>query len=416
MKKIILIIWFLLLNTCALYSQESETIDPDKIYLEALEAFRNGEFEKTILLTGKGLNVAPQYHDIRILMIKALWAQEFPTEADEELNKLLIMAPMYPDVLPLVHQRFNKFELEQEQLNYVEQMEEIFPDDTFLQIQKADLYIKNNRKAEGRELAFKLLSKQKISGAERYNLQNILARSTSNEVAVGYQYIGFSSDYPLNDYWQNLTAEYLHNFNQTSVTGRINYADRGYEQAYFYEIEAYPVFTDRFYAFVNVGISQGKLFPEFRTSLSLYYNFLKIFEAEAGGRLQKFQANSHFTGVAGLSLYQGNFLFNTRTFIGPERNGQLDLNYQVSVRYYFHSEDDYLFIRLGSGITPDDQLLATQQLSHPGLKANIGMVGVNFSVGIHHLFQISAGLLREDINKDVKGSQYLGNVNYRFRF
>lgn len=416
MKKYFTTWFFIFLALFSVSSQETRDPGPDELYREALEAYKSSDFTRALAITLKGLEAAPEYHDIRILKVRSLWALDQYGEADEELDFLLVNASEYPDLGFLLLQRLNRFPSPDEQLEFLEKIKDLFPKDIALQSRKADVLIKTGNREAGRKLARELLSLAGVSGAERYALQLILSRSTTNEVGVGYQYVGFSKDYPRNNSWHNITAEYLHNFKRTSFIGRVHYADRGYEQGMLYEIEAYPVFNDRFYAFTNVGISNGKLFPDVRTSLSIYYNFLKVFEAEAGARLQYFHTNSYFTGVAGLSLYRGKFYINARSFIGPKRLDQIDQNYQTNVRYYFENTDNYLFIRLGSGISPDERVLSTGVLTDPGLEAVYGMAGVNFSLGIHHLFQITAGLLQREISSDQKELQYLSNFHYRYRF
>ncbi|HSI70282.1 MAG TPA: YaiO family outer membrane beta-barrel protein, partial [Gillisia sp.] len=305
---------------------------------------------------------------------------------------------------------------EEQALNYIEKVESIYPGEMGLQIKKAQLYLDLNRQKEARDLAMKLFSQSRLSGEDRYALQLLLNRSVTNEVGVNYQYIGFSEEYTRNDPWHSMSGEYQHNFGRTATIARVTYSDRSFSSGYLYELEAYPVFNDKLYAFANLGFSNGELFPDFRGSLSVFYNFAKVFEAELGGRFQKFNENELYTGILGLTLYQGKFYFNARAFLGPELNGDLVRNYQGNVRYYLGNADNFLFLRLGSGISPDEQILFTQALDNPLLEAYYGTLGVNFSLGAHHILQIGAGALYEDITTTRQGNQIIGSVGYRYRF
>jgi YaiO family outer membrane protein len=367
------------------------------------------------MLTNRALELAPEYHDIRILQVRNNWALDNLNEADDDLNVLLKEAPQYVDTKPLALQRINRFTDKEEALVYISRLEKFYPDESSLKIQKAQLLIKLKRRQEAREIALKSIEDTGISGADRYVLQTILNRTVSNEIAINYQLINFSKDYG-RDPWHTVSAEFQHNIDRTAVIGRINYTDRAYDQGTLYELEAYPVINDRTYAFINAGFSNGDLFPDFRGSASLFYNFAQIFEAEIGGRLLNFNNSSFFTGIVGITAYSGSFYLNAKTFLGPERVNQLVQNYQFNIRYYFGNADNYFFGRLGSGISPDERAIFTLVQNNPGLEAYYFNVGINKSLGIHHIIQIGGGYLFEDVNSETQGSQLLANLMYRYRF
>lgn len=397
-------------------SQEISETDSDKVFALARGAYQNSNYDLALSYTKRGLELAPEYHDIRILQIRNFWAlHDFPS-ADKDLELLLDTAPDYVDVKSIAMQRSNRFTDKEGALNYLEKLEKIYPDETAIQIRKAQLFIDLGRRKDARSLAMDLISRPHLSGEKRYSLQLMLNQTVTDVIGINYQYINFSEDYSRNDPWHSISGEYQHNFGRTATIARLTYSDRSFREGVLYELEAYPVFNERFYAFANIGFSNGELFPEFRGSFSAFYNFAKVFEAEAGGRIQKFNDINFYTGILGLTLYQGKFYFNIRAFFGPEINDQLVRNYQGNVRYYFSNADNYLFLRLGNGISPDEQILSTQALENPLLEAYYGTLGVNFSIGAHHVLQTTAGVLYEDITNTRKGTQYIGAVGYRYRF
>lgn len=79
------------------------------------------------------------------------------------------------------------------------------------------------------------------------------------------------------------------------MIARLNYTDRGYDQSTLYELESYPVFSNKVYAFLNLGISDGTLYPDLRSSASLFVNIFSIFELETGARLLRFFQMKIFT-------------------------------------------------------------------------------------------------------------------------
>ncbi|CAM4037997.1 YaiO family outer membrane beta-barrel protein [Gillisia limnaea] len=274
-------------------AQEITETNSDIIYQRALEAYKNEAYSASLKLTKRGLELAPEYHDIRILQIRNLWALEELQAADSDLDYLLKEAPEYVDVKPLVYQRINKFENSTEVFNFIDRLSHVYPEDTSLNIRKAQALLKDKQRKEARALAMELIAIKGISGADRYVLQTLLNRTVSDEIGLNYQYINFSEDYSRNDSWNSISAEYQHNFNRTAVIGRVNYVDRSYQQGTLYELEAYPVFSDRLYTFTNIGVSNGTMFPDVRTSASVFYNFAKVFEAEAGGRMLFFNDNAY---------------------------------------------------------------------------------------------------------------------------
>jgi YaiO family outer membrane protein len=415
MKNLLTLIFLLSFAQMTVSAQDITEKNTDSLYYKALDFYKGKEYQKSLMLTNRALELAPEYHDIRILQVRNNWALDNLNEADDDLNILLKEAPQYVDTKPLALQRINRFTDKEEALVYLSLLEKFYPDESSLKIQKAQLLIKLKRRQEAREIALKSIEDTGISGADRYVLQTILNRTVSNEIAINYQLINFSEDYG-RDPWHTVSAEFQHNIDRTAVIGRINYTDRAYDRGTLYELEAYPVINDRTYAFINAGFSNGDLFPDFRGSASLFYNFAQIFEAEIGGRLLNFNNSSFFTGIVGITAYSGSFYLNARTFLGPERVDQLVQNYQFNIRYYFGNADNYFFGRLGSGISPDERAIFTLVQNDPGLEAYYFNVGINKSLGIHHIIQIGGGYLFEDVNSETQGSQLLANLMYRYRF
>ncbi|WP_424494438.1 YaiO family outer membrane beta-barrel protein [Salinimicrobium sp. GXAS 041] len=415
MKKLLFSIILLISFSGALISQEITETNTDEIYKIGLRAYQNQDFTRSLQLTNRGLQLAPEYHDIRILRVRNLWALERFEAADEDLDFLLKEAPKYVDVLPLVHQRISRFSKHENALVFLNRIQKIYPEDISLQVNRAQLLLKAHRRAEARELAQELIKNSNLSGEDRYALQIVLNRTISNEIGVNYSYINFSEAYRNYSNWHTLSVEYQHNFNRTAVIGRVNHADREFNSGNLYELEAYPVFNDRSYAFINLGFSNGEMFPEFRGSASFFYNFAKFFEGELGGRFIALEEQSYFSGIIGLTAYRGKFYLNARTFVGPKRLDQVIQNYQFNLRYYFGNADNYLLARVGSGISPDERTDYTQ-VQYPGLEAYYLYAGINKTLGLNHIFQVSAGYLTEELTGTIKGNQLLANLGYRYRF
>ncbi len=414
MKYFLLLIAFL--SPIYLTAQDSPETNPDILYKEAVSAYRSGELKKALELTSRGLELAPEYHDIRIMHIRTHWGLENFEQADLHLEHLLEEAPEYPGVRSLSLQRINRFPSPVEALTFIEKLSEVYAADQYISLKKAELLLGTGRKKEARELAMGLFEKGGFSGEDLYRLQMILNRSVTDEIGIHHQYMDFSEEYPRNDSWNSFSAEYLRYLNRTAVIGRATYSQRGYDSGTLYELEAYPVISDKLYGFTNIGVSGGSIFPDVRSSASLFYNFTGIFEAEAGARMLIFGNSTYFTGIAGLTAYVGKFYLNTRVFLGPERREELDRNYQFNLRYYFGTPDNFLSLRVGNGISPDETILSSDIYANPPLEVWYANLGINKSLGKHHILQAGAGLLTEDLPNREAGNRFIATAGYRYRF
>ena len=412
-RKLFLLLTLLLSVT--VYSQEIQEKNTDSLYFKGLELYKTQEYKTSLAYTNKGLELAPDYHDIRILRVRNYWALDMIQNATGDLEYLLLNAEDYPGVRELVLKQTRMIKEPETALNFLDKIEKKGTLSTNLKILKAQLLLENRQKSESREIALELFNDPDLDDRDSYLLQNILKRTISNEIGINYQYIHFSDGYN-RDAWQTISPEFQHYFNRTAVIARINYNDRGYKSGTLYELEAYPVLSDRVYTFVNIGISDGTLYPDLRTSASIFVNFLRKFELEAGGRLLHFSNQDYFSGIAGLTMYQGKFYLNTRIFMGPKINEQYTQNYQLNVRYYLKNTDNYLLLRLGTGISPDESTIFTQVQENPGLEAYYSNLGINFSIGPRHIIQAGLGYLFEEITTNNEGDQVIGNIGYRFRF
>ncbi len=138
-----------------------------------------------------------------------------------------------------------------------------------------------------------------------------------------------------------------------TVIGRINYANRFNENGWQGEVDAYPSLGKKMYAYVNAGYSPSSIFPVARSGVSLYYNLPKAFEAELGARFLYF-SSSTFIYTGSIGKYYKDFWFSLRTYVTPGSSG-ISQSYYLQARYYMGNADNYITLRLGTGISPDER-------------------------------------------------------------
>lgn len=157
-----------------------------------------------------------------------------------------------------------------------------------------------------------------------------------------------------------------------TVIGRIRYANRFSSDGLQYEIDAYPSLADGLYAYVNAGISNASIFPDYRFGFNLYKSLPKSFEADAGLRYLNF-GDSDVTVLTGaLSKYYGNYYFTARTYVTPKSTGTSS-SFSLQARRYFRSAEHYLNLRAGYGSAQEELRFQdiTQRLNSWSVSARI---------------------------------------------
>ena len=160
MNDKILFLFAVFIFSLTVNAQEITETNSDIIYQQALEAYKNEAYPASLKLTKRGLELAPEYHDIRILQIRNLWALEDFSAADSDLDYLMKNVPEYGELKPLVLQRVNRFDDEKEALAFIDRVEKFYPGEIAFQVRRSQIYLGTNRQGEARSLAMDLMSRE----------------------------------------------------------------------------------------------------------------------------------------------------------------------------------------------------------------------------------------------------------------
>jgi YaiO family outer membrane protein len=185
-----------------------------------------------------------------------------------------------------------------------------------------------------------------------------------------------------------------------TLIARLNYANRFSTTGWQAEADAYPSVGKKMYMYLNAGYSPSSIFPVARAGVSLYRNFPKAFEGELGARFLYFSGSTIiYTGSVG--KYYKNWWFSLRTFVTPGGSGVSQSFYLLS-RYYLADADNYLTLRLGTGVSPDDRAKdviffgpGETLLSSKNIKADW-----QTSLNKGFYFSIRAGFSHDEVRKD----------------
>ncbi len=173
-----------------------------------------------------------------------------------------------------------------------------------------------------------------------------------NAIKISYTLDLFDKEFN-RDPWQIAALSYSRKTKFGSVILRANRANRFGTTGYQYEVDAYPKLGENNYGYVNYGFSENTIFPKNRMGLELYHNFPKSFEGSIGMRMLFFSSSNVGIYTATLGKYVGNYWISLRSFVTPGDDGT-SVSGLLQMRRYFSDPENYLGLRLGYGVSPDD--------------------------------------------------------------
>lgn len=131
-----------------------------------------------------------------------------------------------------------------------------------------------------------------------------------------------------------------------SLIPRINYSNRFNINGMQVEIDAYPKFSKKLYAYLNYGFSQSTIYPDHRAGAELYTNLPNAMEASLGIRYLNFGTSNVFIFTGSYGLYRGNYFFSVRPYVTPAEKNTPNISGNLLVRKYL--KDKYNFIGLNA--------------------------------------------------------------------
>ena len=173
-----------------------------------------------------------------------------------------------------------------------------------------------------------------------------------NRIKLNYTIDQFDKSFN-RDPWQVVALSYGRKTKLGSVIARVNMAKRFGDIGFQYEIDAYPKISENNYGYLNYGFSQSSVFPDHRFGAEIFHSFPKAFEGSLGMRTLFFGSSdvTIFTGSVG--KYISNYWISLRSYVTPGTTGT-SVSGQLQMRRYFSDPENYLGLRLGYGVSPDD--------------------------------------------------------------
>ena len=136
-----------------------------------------------------------------------------------------------------------------------------------------------------------------------------------------------------------------------SIIARANINKRFGDYGAQYEVDLYPKIAKGMYAYLNFGVSDSYLFPDYRYGAELFKSLPKSFEVSLGLRALQYDTTTMiYTGS--VTWYNGNNYWSFRPYITPGDNGT-STSGTLTYRKYRSDADNYWGINAGIGISPE---------------------------------------------------------------
>jgi YaiO family outer membrane protein len=299
----------ILLGVIALQLQ-AQQIDVDSLLKQGLyETNQQQNYPKAMAIAKQALAISPDYIDVQLLVGRLYQLTDKPDSAKMMFNQVRVAAPERTEAA-----------------NYL----------------------------------------QGIANAEEvHRITNL-----KNMVSVTYNPTFFEREGK--ESWNLLNVFYGRKTKYGTIIGRVNYADRSYDDGLQYELEAYPKHKNG-YSFANFAYSNAEIFPKYRAAYSYLHNIKGGWEGELGLRYQyKFD---HLFSVGGsVGKYIGSYWLNFRAFVTPD-NRRVSQSFALTGRYYLNTADDFFTAIVGTGVSPDDRtrnFQFSERLKNKSFRVSLG--------------------------------------------
>lgn len=148
-----------------------------------------------------------------------------------------------------------------------------------------------------------------------------------------------------------------------SIIPRINFSNRNGINGLQYDLDFYPKFSKRFYAYLNYGYSNASIYPNHKMGGDLYVNLPGAIEFSAGGRHIRFATRNVSVITNSIGHYRGNYYFSLRSYVRPKEDNLIGVSGNLLVRKYLKDAENFMGINVGMGYSPElRQLISGDEL------------------------------------------------------
>jgi YaiO family outer membrane protein len=392
---------FMLINSVWIVAAQSSEYngDPDLSFARARELAFNQERDRardTLLVL---LNKYPDYDDIRAFLGSTYsWDGDYD-KAREAFTYVLKHSPERKETWQASINNELWAEKALVALDMANRALQYFPNDRDLLYQKASAQIYGENPAEAFS-TLQLIKDQDPENEKAINFENYLIDKLSLNT------IGLSSSLDLYsvvfDPMQYYAIKYGRQTKFGSIIGRVNVNHRFQTTGTQFEVDMYPRIVKGLYAYVNLGVSNSFIFPDFRYSAELFKSLPRSLEASLGFRALKYSSGTTMIYTGSVGWYTGNSYLYFRSYIIPNEQG-FSKSGSMNFRKYRSDAYNYSSISLGMGFSPLTTRFEYNGLDESiiNLKSQSLSVGQYFTTGAKkYAWGISGGITHQEISFD----------------
>ncbi len=224
---------------------------------------------------------------------------------------------------------------------------QLYPESLSLQLTKAQALSNTGDTESAISILETLLAQDSEPEASKL-LKQLTYKEPANAIIAEYAYAHFSNTFSP---WHTTSLAYRRKTSWGSLTGRISSTNRFDRKGVQYELEAYPRINKKSYVYLNGGISNNTVFPQYRFGAEYFRLFSRNLEISGGVRGLSFEQT--YVNILTLQLghYFSHYWLSARGFVASIENKH-EATGTFTLRRYLSNPDQYLTLYAGSGATP----------------------------------------------------------------
>ena len=372
-KNIHSILIFLCLSMYT-WGQDVAYNDVDDTYAQAYELAYDGKNEQAQTIALGILNKDPDNIEVRTLIARTYsWSAQYE-KARREFNKLTSLVKDNRDIWILAvknelyaNNSATAIGLANKALAHIpndvelERLGEMARNRIASQEYPAKSWIDNSSSIPTKEIVETSKKKAEARVANKPDSQTKIEETVekkedeekdvlNNRVAIRNSFTVFDQRY---DPMVFSTIEFKRQTLAGSILPRINYSNRNGEQGLQYDLDFYPKFSKRFYAYLNYGYSNASIYPNHKVGGDLYVNLPGAIEFSAGGRFISLDSGDITAITNSIGHYRGNYYFSLRSNVIPKDDNLIQFSGSLLVRRYLKDAENFLSLNIGFGYSPE---------------------------------------------------------------
>lgn len=374
----------LLFFICFCSSLSAQKINTDSLLIVTNNILKSGEkeYSKAKKIAHQCIKAAPGYLDFHVVLGRIHKNEKSLDSARYYFQHVIEKNPKYKEAFIYLSQTELDAKNKEAALANINKGIEIYPEEKEFYLTKLQIINSEEDPKKSVEYLEFLSTKYPDDSAITKEIMEAKRNIKSNRVGTNYSFTTFNRD----NYgpWHLTNINYLKQFNNFSLAGRISYIDRRVDgssvnSGYLYELESYFKTSKKSYSFTNIGFGDENVFPEFRFMYSYYLTLGKGFETEIGYRYNQQQEIKLNTGIIAVGKYFKNNWINLRSsFLISEP--KLYPSFTSTFRHYYDTKFDYFALILGYGTSPDERTTLTQ------FQERVALSSYRFGAGFNKLF------------------------------